>query len=415
MDHQDDMQAGAPRPEAGAPRPEAGGTGPSGEMAAAAPAGQAPAGPPPRSRYRRALALTAIGGLLAGALGGGLWAGVVTHQSGNARPAAIQVPGQSSDSGAPKSVSTVVAEVSPAVVDINVTLASPAGDGQAGAAGTGMIITKSGEVLTNNHVVKDATSVRVTLPSDGRSYPAKVLGVDPGKDVALVQIEDAGSNLPTVPLGNSGSAAVGASVVAIGNALGRGGTPAVVTGRITGLDETQSASDQGVTSSTETLHHLIRSNAQIVPGDSGGPLANSSGQVIGMNTMASTSPDGTTAGMSIPIDQAIAIANQIAAGSRSDGVLPGESAYLGIFEQEGAGNGITGVYVSDLASGGPAERAGIQGGDTITAVNGHTTDSISALEKVISALRPGQQVPVSYVDFSGAEHTTQVVLAGLPK
>ncbi len=408
MDDQDDRQAGAQWQGPGGPAD------PAGEPAATDPAGQAPAGPP-RSRHRRALALTAIGGLLAGALGGGLWAGVITHPSGTASPAAIQVPAQSSSQGAQKSVSAIVDEVSPAVVDINVTVATPAGEGQAGAAGTGMIITKSGEVLTNNHVVKDATSVRITLTSDGRSYPARVLGVDPGQDVALLQIEGAGSNLPTVPLGNSASAAVGDSVVAIGNALGRGGTPAVVTGQITGLDKTETASDQGVTTSTETLHHLIRSDAQIVSGDSGGPLVNSRGQVIGMNTMASTGPDGTTNGMSIPINQAIAVANQIAAGSRSGGVLPGQSAYLGIFEQEGAGNGTAGVYVSDVASGSPAEQAGIQGGDTITAINGHTTDSISALESAISALRPGQQVQVSYVDQFGSQHTARVTLAGLPK
>jgi S1-C subfamily serine protease len=383
---------------------------------AAAQAGGGAGGEQPRHRRgKKALAIAGAAGLLAGGLGAGLWVGNFASSNNTASAPIVRIPsGSSKDSS--ESASTIAAQVSRGVVDINTRVSSPAGDGQFAAAGTGMILTSTGEVLTNNHVVKYATSIRVRIQGKGRSYPAKVLGVDPESDIALLQIEGLGSrHLTTVRPGNSSDAAVGEPVIALGNALGEGGAPHVVQGTVTALHQTETASDQSVTFSTETLHGLIETNADIVSGDSGGPLVNSSGEVIGMDTMASTGNGDGTVGFAIPIDKAIGIANQIAEGARGGGIILGESAYLGIFENADASGGVAGVFVSDVSAGGPAQMAGLTYGDTITAVNSHAVTTIAGLMRVISSLQPGARVEVSYVDQSGVAHTALITLAGIPE
>ena len=169
----------------------------------------------------------------------------------------------------------------PALVDVTSTL----GYQQAESLGTGLVLTSNGEILTNNHVIEGATSIKVTDIGNGHSYRAKVVGYDQTKDIAVLQLQGA-SGLKTVKLGNSSTAAVGQKVVALGNARGKGGTPSVATGQITGLDASITASDEG-SGTTEQLTGLINHNAPIQPGDSGGPLVNPAGQVIGIDTAAS--------------------------------------------------------------------------------------------------------------------------------
>ncbi len=195
--------------------------------------------------------------------------------------AALQATGTGS-AGAVQTTAQITSSVSPGLVDIVSTL----GYQQAQAAGTGLVLTSSGEILTNNHVINGATSIRATDVGNGRSYTAKVVGYNQSHDIAVLQLQGA-SGLSTVSLGNSSTAAVGQKVVALGNAGGKGGTPSVVTGHITGLGASITASDAGAGTS-EALTGLIHHNANIQPGDSGGPLVSTAGKVIGINTAASS-------------------------------------------------------------------------------------------------------------------------------
>ena len=228
----------------------------------------------------------------------------------------------------------IAAKVDPGLVDVVTTLGYQNGK----AAGTGMVLTSTGEVLTNNHVIDGATSIKATDVGNGRTYTAKVVGYDKTRDVAVLQLQNA-SGLQTVTLSSAGPQA-GQKVVALGNALGKGGTPSVVSGRITGLGQSITASDQGA-ADAERLTGMIGHNAPIQPGDSGGPLANTAGEVIGMNTAASDSSGSglpsqsgqaqtATQAFAIPITRASSIAGQIEAGTASSTVHIGATAFLGV-------------------------------------------------------------------------------------
>jgi S1-C subfamily serine protease len=302
----------------------------------------------------------------------------------------------------------VAAKVTPGIVNINVTLS-----GNGGAAGTGMIITSTGQVLTNNHVIDGETSISVELPSTGRTYSAHVLGYDLTDDVALLQI-DGGSPFTTVSIGNSSSVSIGDPVVALGNALGRNGAPAVTIGNVTALNRTITASDQSG-GDVETVHGLIEVDAQIQPGDSGGPLANSSGTVIGMNTAAQSagrfSQQTTTTAYAIPINTAITVVRQIQSGRSTSTVHVGNTrALLGV----GAQDMSNGVQVVQVQGGSPAAAAGITVGSIITALNGTTVATNSALRNAIVTHNPGDSVSVTWTDTTGHSHTATVQLTSGP-
>jgi putative serine protease PepD len=251
-----------------------------------------------------ALAGGGIGGALVGAIGGGSTSQAV-HVAGSANLA----------SDRSNSVAAIAAVVDPAVVSITsqITVTETYGGGFGSysetekAEGSGMIITPSGEVVTNNHVVAGATSITVTIGGGTKSYRATVIGTDATKDIALLQIQGV-SGLPTVTFGNSAQVAVGDSVVAIGNALALGSTPTVTTGIVSAENRTITAeNDSG---GTETLNGLLQTDAAINPGNSGGPLVDSAGQVIGMDTAAASDEEtGTTAqdiGFAIPSNEIVA-------------------------------------------------------------------------------------------------------------
>lgn len=348
--------------------------------------------------------------LVAILLAGGLGAGLAFVESPNGKPSSgtaaqtLVIPTVEAAGAAPvRSLQAVATAASPAVVRVVVTEASPAGQGVRGASGTGIVLTSSGEILTNNHVVSGSTTVHVAIPGRG-TYEARVLGASAAADVALLQVEGADGRLPAARLGNASTVAVGDRVVAIGYAYGLKDAT-VVTGSVTGLDRTRTASNEGVTASTETLHGLLEVHAAIVSGDSGGPLLNTRAQVVGVNTMAGS---GATTGYAIAVNDAVRVANQIASGRGGDGVRIGASAYLGVFGQDAAGG--TGVVVGDVAIDGPAERAGIVAGDTITTVGGKPTPTTSALQQVVREHRPGDTVRVRYLDRSGGTHTISLHL-----
>lgn len=404
---------------------------------------QAEPSPAPARNRRRTLVASLAGiALVAGGLGAGLGVafGSGSPGGGSTSSTVPPLPKSSETALSPKStVGQIATAVEPAIVDIDVNDASPAGSVPEPAAGTGMIVTSSGEVLTNNHVVEDATSIRVVVPHHG-TYVGKVLGVDPTQDVALVQIEHAPADLPYVTLGDSSTVSLGQSVVAIGNAYGLGGTPSLATGVVSALGRTINASDESPTASSETLHGLIQTDAPIASGDSGGPLLDSKGQVIGMDT-AAASGDGGTLGFAIPINTARSIVEQIEQGKGSSTVIIGTSPFLGIYEVENQGQSqsspyggsgfsgfsglpgygssstttVSGVEVYDVIQGSPAQKAGLAADDTITAIDGQKTATWSALSQAIASKKVGGKITVSYVDTSGTSHTVTVTLAGLPK
>ena len=201
----------------------------------------------------------------------------------------------------------VYRQVVPGIVDVTSNLQYL----QETAKGTGFVINAAdGLILTNNHVIDQATSVTVTLVTSGRSYPARVLGYDAADDIALLQVRGA-AGLKAVRTGDSSLAAVGTPVLAIGNEAGQGGSPTVAPGVISSLGRTIVASDQS-SGLTETLYGMLQTSADIRPGDSGGPLADAAGRVIGIDTAAGGST--VYSGYAIPINQALPIARQIAAG-----------------------------------------------------------------------------------------------------
>jgi S1-C subfamily serine protease len=220
----------------------------------------------------------------------------------------------------PTDIQEVLARVEPAVVSIETSgfVKSGTGDGPVDGAGSGMILTSDGEVLTNNHVVAGATSLTVTLFGQDDPLPARVIGTDPAQDLAMVQIEDQ-HDLPTVSLGDSNSAQVGDDVIAIGNALALAGGPTVTQGIVSSVDRNLVARSE-VDGKTENLAGLLQTDAPINPGNSGGPLVNSDGQVIGMNTAVAESSAGNAPAQDIGFAIAIDTIKPLLALLRSGGV-----------------------------------------------------------------------------------------------
>jgi len=343
----------------------------------------------------------------------------------------------------------IVTKVKPGLVIINTTLQY---DSEA-AAGTGMVVNADGLVLTNNHVIENSTKITATVISTGKTYQARVIGYDQTGDVALIQLQNA-SGLKTVPIGNSSSAKAGEAVVAMGNAEGQGAVTATA-GHITALNQTITASDEAGSTSTETLYGTIQTNANIVPGDSGGPLASSAG-VIGMDTAGNDPSDQEpAAGFAIPINTALSVARQIAAGHASSVITIGYPPFMGIFvgsgsssnpqtqaqqqqDQQNGGSGgsgsTSGCYTSnaDLTvpsaiapvnsgtlidgtiCGSPAASVGMTGGAVITAVNGQAVGSPDGFAKIMTQFHPGDTISVTWVSPSGQRTTSSLHLTAGP-
>jgi S1-C subfamily serine protease len=427
--------------------------------------------PPRSSRWRAVATHLAVAVLTAGAATG-VTLGLDRPASPASAHAAAPLPGSSavpSPAASPAVGGTgnaeqqVVNKVEPGLVVIDTTMQY---NGEAGA-GTGMVINSSGLVLTNNHVIEDSTKITATVAATGKTYPATVIGYDKTADIALIHLQGA-AGLRTVPVGNSAAVKAGDPVVALGNAEGQG-TVIPAGGQVTGTGKTVTAADQGGTAATETLHGMIATSAGIVPGDSGGPLATAAGQVIGMDTAGnsvSVTQQQPASGFAIPIDTALSVARQIAAGHASSAVTIGYPPFIGIFtaggsqssplaqaqaqeQQNGFGDGFggfggfngfgtpaatpacytsntsltvpsviapvsTGALVDGTVCGSPAAAAGMPGGAVITAVNGTPVTSPDDLTSILARFRPGTTISVTWTSPSGKQATSSLHLTAGP-
>jgi S1-C subfamily serine protease len=337
--------------------------------------------------------------------------------------------------------------VSPSVVDITATL----GYDDETASGTGFFVNpRDGLVLTNNHVIRDATSVTVVIPQTQRSYQAQIVGADSSADIAVLRVLPQ-PGAPPAPIGDSGSVSVGSTVVAIGNRAGAGGPPVLASGVISATGRTIQAAD-GASRFTETLHNMLQTTAKIQPGDSGGPLADSAGVVIGVDTAAGAG--GAEAGYAIPINTAMSAERRIVSGRPSPGVVLGVGGFLGVIvpstsapspraqaaEERSlgtepadaaqrigclpteAGAGVpaavapvdSGALVDGVLCGTAADAAGIAAGDVIITADGRAVSSPDALTAIVNACRPGSVIEVTWVSPADATRTSRVRLDSAP-
>ncbi|WP_308015149.1 S1C family serine protease [Nocardia coffeae] len=334
--------------------------------------------------------------------------GAVTRSPMAQSPGIVSQPVDSQTSAA--DLTAAANKVVPGIVNVDTQLGLQNGAG----AGTGIVLTSDGEILTNNHVVEGATKISVTDLGNGRTYPATVVGYDRSDDLAVVKLSGA-SGLQTAPLGNSDRVAVGDAIVGLGNAGGTG-SPTAAAGQVTGLDRSITASDEAAGAS-EKLTGLIQVAANIQPGDSGGPLINSAGQVVGVDTAASqgfrfgtVSTQGGGEGFAIPINKALTIAKQIQAGKGSSTVHIGRSAFLGVTVSDADG----GALVRNIVSDGPAEQLGLTPGDVITGVDGTTIGSALELTDAMDQHHPGDTVTLKFADQSGQTQSAKTKLAQGP-
>ncbi len=376
-------------------------------------AAPAAAGAPPRARSRRFAAALLVGALLVGGgagVGGAAIYDAVTDdgasgsQTGNggveATKTAVVEDG---------TVEKVSAAVLPSVVKVNVASSEGAG------SGSGIVLSKDGEILTNNHVVEGAGEggdISVSL-NDGTTLKATVVGTDPLVDIAVIKAEGA-TDLTPAAIGKSGALSVGQSVVAIGSPFGLNAT--VTSGIVSALNRPVSVgSEESAQRDQSTTYPAIQTDAAINPGNSGGPLVDLSGRVVGINssirTASSAGLSGSQGGsiglgFAIPIDEVLPIVNQIV-----DGETP-THARLGVSVGDSSQDAATpsqGALVSEVEEGGAAADAGLRNGDVITKVDDEMIDGSESLVATIRGHRPGDQVTLTYVR-DGDTRTTQADL-----
>jgi S1-C subfamily serine protease len=373
--------------------------------------------PPP---IKRTLWSTRLSLLLVAALVGGL-AGHYASDSSGSKGGGVTIDAVTNKPGAAylpngMSIPKLIEKALPSIVSIDVK-----GSGEEDQ-GTGMIITKNGLVITNNHVIAAAVSsgtITVTRSGSTKALPATLIGTNPIDDVALIRINNV-SGLTPVTFGNSNGLEVGDAVVAIGNALGlAAGTPTVTSGIVSALGRTVTA---GGETTSETLTNMIQTDAAINPGNSGGPLLDSSGNVVGMNTaVAGTLPDGTSAqniGFAIPDATIESLLKQLKAGES----VVNHGAFIGVeittetpsLKAEYHFSASSGAVVMSVISGTGAAKAGVKQGDIIVGINHTSVGGAQDVGSITSSLRPGDVITLHVV--RGSKHLNiRVTLGTVPK
>lgn len=277
----------------------------------------------------------------------------------------------------------------------------------AAAAGTGIVLTKDGEILTNNHVIRGATTINVIVPSTYRTYTADVMGYDVTDDIALIKLEGA-SGLATATRADSSKVRIGDLSTAVGNANG-GGKLVITHGKITGLNRSITVNDdQG---GTAQLSGMIQTSARLVPGDSGGPLLDVKGRVIAVDAAGSSNYlYQASDGFAIPINKAISLVRQIEAGTATSLVHIGKTAFLGASLQDTS----NGLLVRSVVAGLPAATAGLGQGDVITAIDGQPVQTLDDLRGVIFGHHPGDSSTITFVDPLGNTDSASVTFTDGP-
>jgi putative serine protease PepD len=346
---------------------------------------------PRRGGGRRLLATVAVVALLAGGAGGAIGATLANDHDTKTTTGPTTVAGAGTPTTVTRNASVatatgidvpaVLTAVSPSVVEVT----AESSDGT--ATGTGFVISADGEILTNAHVVQGASQVKVRPAGEPTSRDATVVGRDDTADVALLKLPS-GDGLTPVKLGTTTSTQVGEPVVAIGYALGLRGAPTVSSGIVSALGR-----------SLGDLSGLIQTDAAISPGNSGGPLVNARGEVIGINTASATARGGVgeNIGFAIAIDDATQIADSLRTGGAPS------QGFLGVTTQDSSGNDLGAVVVSVVA-GGPADQAGVRAGDVITSIDGVAVTDSASLGKAIRSHKPGDAVKLT-VNRSGSDQT----------
>jgi S1-C subfamily serine protease len=267
-----------------------------------------------------------------------------------------------------------------------------------------MILTSTGEVVTNHHVVEGATTIRVTVMSTGQNYRATVVGTDAKDDVAVLQLDNANGLSVVQPA--TTAAEVGDDVTAVGDAGGSASTFSSASGTVTALDQSITTRDQDG-SASEKLSGLIEISNDVIPGDSGGATYDDQGDVVGMTTAASSGASDVV-GYAVPIAQVISIAGDLENGTENTRYEYGNPAFLGVGL---AGSGTT---VGDAYTGTPAAQAGIAAGDRITRVGDASVSTAAGLRQAIRAYSPGDSVRLVWADSSGTSHIATVTLIAGP-
>ncbi len=386
------------------------------EFGAGPPLWGAPSTPPvsvpdPRARSGgRWLAVVAVAALIGALVGGGVATTVVRTDtpgasrqgvgSGSGAPASVPTGPNVSLAGEPLDIQGLLARVEPSVVAIGVA------SGGAMGAGTGVILTADGEVLTNNHVIEGASTIEVTLNGESAPRQADLLGAEKDADLALIKIRGA-SGLPTAQLGSSAGARVGDEVVAIGNALALPGGPTVTLGIISAKDRTLREVN---------LDGLIQTDAAINRGNSGGPLVNAAGEVIGINTAVIRGGGSEAEGIGLAI--AIDTAKPIIDALRQGGIPAEERPFLGISSQDLTPEikanietpATAGAVVAEVVPGSAAAVAGIERLDVIVAIDGRAVQGAVNVGSTIRTKKPGDVVEIEY--FRGDEKRTAKATLG---
>jgi len=355
------------------------------------------------SKYRRGSLVAGVAVAVAGAYFVGHERARADENIGTKTALATPASGLVAGNNQAPNFSAIVVKYGPAVVHVEAKSDEGTSDGgHAGALGSGFIVSQDGYILTNNHVVEGADRVTIKL-TDGRKFPARVIGTDKASDVAVLKI--AGNGLPTVKIGDPANSQVGDWVVAIGSPYGLDNT--VTSGIISAKSRTLS---------DESPTHFIQTDVPVNPGNSGGPLFNLNGEVIGINSMI-YSRTGGFQGLSfaIPIDEAMHIKEQIVqTGHASHARLgvavraidPSTASQLGLSSTQGA-------LVARVEPGSPAQAAGVAEGDVIAALNGREIASPSDLLARVSQLEPGASAKLTVLR-NGTKQTLALVPGGDP-
>ena len=354
---------------------------------------------PRRPYLPRVASLLAVACVAAG--GGALVYSVAASNDGSTKTVVRQVTvadSQPASSESPLSINEIYRRSFRGVVQINVSseTSSPFGGQQAQQAeGSGWVYDMNGNIVTNYHVVNGAKSLKVTF-WNGKTYDATIVGTDPSTDLAVIKVSAPDSELHPLPLGDSGALAVGDGVVAIGSPFGLSET--VTSGIVSALHRQISSQTQF------TIPNAIQTDAAINHGNSGGPLLNSNGQVVGVNSqIQSDSGDNAGVGFSIPSNTVRSVASQLISSGKV------EHAYLGI---QLAANADT-AQIAGVKAGTPAAKANLKKGDVVVSLDGATVSTSDDLAAAISAHKPGEQVTITY-RRGGSLHSVQLTLANRP-